>query len=63
VTTQVETKRTTVTIVSKLVFDLRARDWLIARNAYMAGSIAGVDSGRHHHRQPTVLDALADAQP
>jgi hypothetical protein len=59
----VEPKRPTVTTVSKLVFDLRAGDWLIAGNAYMPGSIAGVDPGWHHQRQPTVRDALADAQP
>ena len=32
-TTQVETKRPTVTVVRKLVFDLRAGDWLIAGHA------------------------------
>jgi hypothetical protein len=62
-TTQVETKRPTVATVRKLIFDLRAGDRLIASNAYLAGSIARVDSGRHHHRQPTVRDALADARP
>src|SRR5215469_8532352 len=62
-TTQVETERPAVTVVSKLVFDLCAGDGLSASNAYVARSIAGVDSGGHHHRQPTVRDELADTHP
>jgi hypothetical protein len=38
--TQMETELGVVTTVSDLVFDLRARDWLIACNAYVARSVA-----------------------
>jgi hypothetical protein len=40
-TTHVETKPLAITIVGNLVFNLRARDWLIARDAYVAKSITG----------------------
>jgi len=62
-TPEVETELTAVTIVGKLVLDVSARDRLIARHTDVARSITGVDSSRHHHRQPTGIDALAHAQP
>ena len=63
VTTQMEAKQFTVTTISKLVFDLLARDGSIARDTDVASSITGVDSTWHHHRQPAVLEALVDTRP
>src|SRR5690348_2677399 len=63
ITTHMEAEPRPVTIVVKLIFDLSARDRLIASRAYVTRSVTGKNTSRHHHRQPTVLDALADAQP
>ena len=63
VTTQVEIQGSTVTMVSNLVLDLRARDWLIASDAYAARSVTSARSRRLHLRELTFLDALTDAGP
>ena len=63
VTTQMKIQPPTVTIVINLIFDLSARDRLIASHAYVTGSVTGKNMCGQQHRQPTVLDARADAQP
>lgn len=61
-TTQVEAKPLAV-IVTDFIFDLIARDRLVAHGAHVARSSAGVDLRRPYRRQPTIFDALSGAQP
>jgi hypothetical protein len=63
VAAQVEIKASTVMMVRNLVLYLRTCDWLIARYAYVPGSVTRARSSSAHIRELTVLDALTDAQP
>jgi hypothetical protein len=63
VTAQMEIQAFTVAMVRNLVLYLRTCDGLIARYAYVPRSVTRARSSGTHVREPTVLDALTDAQP
>ena len=62
-TAQVEIQASTVTVVRNLILYLRTCDWLIACYAEVPRSVTGACSRGAHVWEPTVLDALTDAQP
>lgn len=58
-----EAKPLAVAAIIEFVFNLSARDRFVTHDAKVARSIAAVDAHGYDHRQPTVLDTLANVQP
>jgi hypothetical protein len=52
----------TGTGVGDVIFDLGGRDGLIAHHALLTGSVPGINSGRQHTPQSSLVDTLQDAQ-